>query len=293
MPCEGEAVVTRTSVWIRDLSVYSWGQMLKWLARISLIMVTVYAILGVAIPITFGWWPTYGRSMRPTLPIIGGYLKALPDKDPEIGDIVRFRSLHRWLGIIPMTDVKRVEEVREDGSIWVTADNGGWTGEDSIEYGWVSENKIIYVAADIWSPTRFWRSRTSRGRFENWKQFYFSRQDYTQISNVTIYSGRLAQTLAKIYQEGPEESRRTGELVREETSGPNRSNVAKVVIRDGGPVARIDLFDEHDSSVGFVKLDAVNQDIYMNLPECVRVTLLQLNQGSSKAVTFLYALSIG
>jgi len=228
VPCEGIPFVAhRSSIWTEDLSVYSWGQMLKWLARISLIVVILYTIFGVAIPITFGWWPTYGRSMRPTLPIIGGYTKISKTASPYTGAIVRFHAPNG--GVC----VKRIEKLSADGKkMWLTADNKGWTGEDSDQYGWVSTENLIGVASDIWSPKRFLRSFAKEGRLRNWSEFTFSPTSLV-FSPANDYVAAISGSTIRVFNQ-PNKVIYSGSYAKRPNTNVSWKNGSLVFPTDGG-----------------------------------------------------------
>jgi hypothetical protein len=106
--------------------------------------VLVLAIIFVGIPIALGWSPVRGSSMKPTLPYIS-YVKWEAELSPRVGQMVYFKAPNDGIRC-----TKRVSEIRNDGSIYVEADNKGWTGEDSDFYGYVPKENIIGTVYDIW-----------------------------------------------------------------------------------------------------------------------------------------------
>lgn len=123
-----------------ELSV-SWKTILYYVSPFLLI-----AIFFVLVPMMFGWHPTLGASMKPTLPTIGGYFKFDEDVEPKIGSLAYIEAPNDGKPCI-----KRVEKISSDGSLWVSADNKGWTGEDSDNYGWVNSGKVKGVVTNIFS----------------------------------------------------------------------------------------------------------------------------------------------
>lgn len=91
----------------------------------------------------------------------GAFLKISQSIEPSVGSIVLFTAEDGG------RDVKRVSKIREDGALWVTADNVGWTGCDSREYGWIRQDRIVGTGVDIITPRRLIRSLTKNGRWWN------------------------------------------------------------------------------------------------------------------------------
>jgi len=128
-------------------------------ASLAIIVIVIVAYFAIGV-VVYGGSPVLGHSMEPTLSSLSGLV--FPDysrKKPEVNDIVKITRPDKSFiyACIISTDIKRVSQIRQDGAIKVLSDNGGVTGEDSIDYGWLHSDRVVFVAEDIFSPTRWWR----------------------------------------------------------------------------------------------------------------------------------------
>ena len=151
---------------------------------------TLIAILVAAhLPRFWGWYPVYGRSMQPTLPMIGGYYHFENLSDPvnqlRINDIVILN------GPTLSRSIKRIAGIDCDKGLYVLGDNTDKSMDSSFgitspaQATPVNGDEKVYIpfdeiegrATDIWSPMRAWRSLTIKGRWGNWRDLLFSRRD--------------------------------------------------------------------------------------------------------------------
>jgi len=123
-------------------------------------------------PLLFGWRPVLGRSMQPTLPRVGGFFSVTTTL-PQVGDLVALES-----GSAIGRSIKRVKSLTTQGVV-VVGDNAN-NSMDS-EWGVGARGKVVVLplsdverVGDIWSPTRFSRMFTARGRALNWAQFRYA-----------------------------------------------------------------------------------------------------------------------
>jgi len=150
----------------------------KWLDAILLTIVTAMAVqvLVAIVPMFWGWYPVFGRSMQPTLPQLWGYCKVVP-ADPRTlrpGDIVMLDG--GTLGY----SVKRNAETRSDG-LWVLGDNTDRSRDSSDadkrtgvrRQAVVPFSEVRGKVVAIWSPRRAWRSLTTAGRWQNEVEFEY------------------------------------------------------------------------------------------------------------------------
>lgn len=134
-----------------------WVRIVVWGGLIAVIALMVGARVA-------GWTPVVGRSMEPTLPRFGGFVLTNTSVSPVVGCMVKFNAPNDN-GLC----VKRVSRISPDGDwFWVTADNAGWTGEDSDHYGWVRKDRIVGTVVSIMTPATATNNFTRCGKWKNW-----------------------------------------------------------------------------------------------------------------------------
>lgn len=141
--------------------------------KIDWVRVVVYSIAfvvcaGLISAYAAGWRKTAERSMEPTLSLVSFvrvHFGEQPTKPNQIVIIVpKGRSDQ---------GIKRVGDIAKDGSLFVTADNKGVTGEDSDNYGRVPKENVVGVVTQIITLRTILRSFTWLGRFRNWVEFAY------------------------------------------------------------------------------------------------------------------------
>jgi len=103
--------------------------------------------------------------------------------------------------------VKRVERINEEGDLWVAADNKGWTGEDSDQYGWVSADRVVGTVTSIWSLSQLLNNQRV-----NELSLRYSPHDFAVVdqNNYAIdRNGRIS-----VVRDGEEIARAEGDLVK-------------------------------------------------------------------------------
>ena len=142
---------------------------LKMIVPVIVLMFSV-----ILIPMLFGWVPVVGRSMQPTLPCFGGYVKTIQAKHYKSGDIVCLNG--QTLG----HSVKRIAKVTSKG-LYVRGDNTDRSMDSSFGADARNPFKEVIIpftevkgkVIRIWSLQNAFRSLTAEGRFQNWVQFHF------------------------------------------------------------------------------------------------------------------------
>ena len=137
-----------------------------------IVPVIVPMLSATLIPMLFGWVPVMGRSMQPTLPCFGGYVKTIQAKHYKSGDIVCLNG--QTLG----HSVKRIAKVTSKG-LYVRGDNINQSMDSSFGADARNPFKEVVIPFSevkgkvirIWSPQNAFRSLTAEGRFQNWVQF--------------------------------------------------------------------------------------------------------------------------
>ena len=157
----------RRSFWSTEIHI---STILKMVLPVAALMLSA-----IFIPLFFGWVPVIGRSMQPTLPCFGGFVKIAKTKHYKPGDIVCLNG--QTLG----HSVKRIAKITSQG-LFVRGDNTDQSMDSS--YGMDARNpfkEVIIPLSEvkgkvihIWSFSRAFRSRTREGRFQNWVEFRFS-----------------------------------------------------------------------------------------------------------------------
>jgi len=144
----------------------------RWFDRLLVGMVFV-TILAPTVPMLWGWYPTLGPSMEPTLPYIGGYIGceqlASPATQLRVGDIVRLKG--RTLGYA----VKRVAKIDSAQGVYVLGDNTNMSADSSFGVDqddpdrevWIPFSEVKGRATAIWSPLSAWRALSVNGRWQN------------------------------------------------------------------------------------------------------------------------------
>jgi len=134
-----------------------------------IVPVIVLMLSAILIPMLFGWVPVMGRSMQPTLPCFGGYVKTIQAKHYKSGDIVCLNG--QTLG----HSVKRIAKVTSKG-LYVRGDNINQSMDSSFGADARNPFKEVVIPFSevkgkvirIWSPQNAFRSLTAEGRFQNW-----------------------------------------------------------------------------------------------------------------------------
>lgn len=170
------------------------------IALLTVVFVVVLTFLSFGTE-RFDYYKVGGISMSPTIkqpfyvPIgaqevrhRGAYVRIQKRTELSIGSIVLFVADDGG------NDIKRIDKIREDGTLWVTADNVGWTGCDSREYGWISKERVVGVVEKIITPSRFLRGLTAKGRWWNELEFAYPPSAIQQVEKgfavVENYNGK-------------------------------------------------------------------------------------------------------
>lgn len=140
----------------------------------------------ITAPLMFGWHPIVGRSMQPTLPVIGGYYAIDKKAQPRAGDLVVLAK-DSALG----RSIKRVRETTPKGFV-VVGDNANRSMDSEWGLGLPGQTIVIPVTQarrvrDIWSPTRMIRAKT-RGPIENWAQFHYAPSEIWRNGETVVAS---------------------------------------------------------------------------------------------------------
>ncbi|TSC93513.1 MAG: hypothetical protein CEN89_50 [Candidatus Berkelbacteria bacterium Licking1014_7] len=160
----------RRSFWSTEIH---FSTILKMAAPVVAVMLSA-----IFIPMLFGWLPVFGRSMEPTLPLVGGYVHVDRKCNPhrlKINDIVLLKG--KTLGY----SVKRVSKIDTKQGLYVLGDNinqsldssFGADNSETIKDTYIPFSEFVGRATDIWSPHRAWRVRTAEGKFKNWLELQY------------------------------------------------------------------------------------------------------------------------
>ncbi len=130
----------------------------------AILLAAAMAIYGVQL---LGVCPVMGHSMEPTLPFLGGYyVLDAPNAPLCPGDLVALKS-----GSTLGRSIKRVKAISSQGVV-VVGDNIN-NSMDS-EYGLRTDGQVVAIplsdvrrVRDIWTPMRFLRCFSERGRLIN------------------------------------------------------------------------------------------------------------------------------
>lgn len=155
------------------------GQVVRRVAWVVVVLAALAVVVFTA-PILWGYRPTLGRSMEPTLPALGGFCKLEKLADPmgqlRPNDIVVVDG--GTLGY----SVKRVARIDPAQGLYLLGDNIDRSMDSSFGADGKSPNRDVWVPFDelkgrvtnIWSPERAWRSRTAEGRYVNAVEFMYN-----------------------------------------------------------------------------------------------------------------------
>lgn len=164
------------------------GQIARRVAWVVVVLAALAVVVFTA-PILWGYRPTLGRSMEPTLPALGGFCKLEKLADPmgqlRPNDIVVVDG--GTLGY----SVKRVADVDPARGLYLLGDNAdhsmdssfGADGKSPWRETWVPFDEVRGRVTDIWSPERALRSRDKwTGDFRNLIEFAFPPAQIRYIS---------------------------------------------------------------------------------------------------------------
>ncbi len=214
-----------------------WGKIVS----ISMCILLVGFIGLVFVPIAGGWRLVPSRSMAPTIewqrgwPGISGYVHITKGNDVAEGDIVFARIPGRldW-------QLKRVAD-RYGSMLWLSPDNGAYSGDGSASYGWVPVVNVIGVVDAVYDCRGY---RTIR---DLPSPTYVDRSPRQSAREGAAESGRRMKELA-VKASGAKH----GEIIEASSIGENYVALVKGHVRVAGLACQE---DPNDLAPPFRKLE--------------------------------------